>query len=127
MKLQPPITAEEIDSVHRMGPRKEGTTRPVLVKFATYRTSNRVFSNKKILKPKDNNAAKTPVYINKDLTRRRANLLWKSRTHVKNYNLKGCWSSDGTVLVLNNYGKVIVIKSEQDLEIQAALKQNGPP
>ena len=127
MKLQPPITADEIDRVHRTGPMKEGATRPVLVKFATYRTRHRVFSNKKTLKSKDNNAAKTPVYINEDLTRRRANLLWKARSHVKNNHLRGCWSSDGTVLVLNNYGKVIVIKTEQDLEIQAALKQNGPP
>ena len=53
--------------------------------------------------------------------------MWKSRTHVKNNNLKGCWSSNGTVRVLKNYGEVIVIKSERDLEIQAVLKQNGSP
>ena len=119
MKLKPPVTAEQIDRVHRTGPAKEGTTRAVLVKFATYRTRHHVYVNKKLLKPKSTPGTSppksAPVFINEDLTRLRANILWKARKLKADGKIKGCWSSDGTIIILNSREKVVAVHSEKDL------------
>ena len=41
-KLSPPLRLEEIDRVHRVGPRDK-PSRPVLVKFATYASCRRIY------------------------------------------------------------------------------------
>ena len=45
--LLPPLTVEEIDRVHRVGPKLPDKTRQILIKLATYRTRRRVYGKKR--------------------------------------------------------------------------------
>ena len=54
-----------LDRVHRVGRIKDGTSRPLLVKFATYRERHRVYRAKKTLKSNNSNR----IFVNEDLTR----------------------------------------------------------
>ena len=61
--VTPPLTPEEVDRVHRIGPRPSSNRpgpRPVILKLATYRTRARIYSKRANLR---NNP--TQVYINK--------------------------------------------------------------
>ena len=49
--VKPKIRLEDVDRLHRVGRPKPGKTRAILVKFATYRARQRVFSSKSMLKP----------------------------------------------------------------------------
>ncbi len=119
-KKEFPISA--IDRIHRVGRKREnGTPRPILVKFATYRDRAQVFQLRTRLR--NNEAKKGPTYINEDLTQKRASLLYQARKLKKALKISDCWSSDGQILVKNNSGKILVIKSVNDL-----LKfDNEPP
>ena len=86
MKLDQPITPDHIDRVHRVVPRKEGTARVVPMKFATYRTRNKIFRGRFSLNPRkqnDDNADLPHIYITEDLTKLRAAPLWKGRQFKK--------------------------------------------
>ena len=47
-----PIVERDIDRVHRLGPRRAANSRPILVKFATYRARQLVFKQKAYLNPR---------------------------------------------------------------------------
>ena len=49
LEVSPPITVEELDRVHRVG--KVGSKCNLLIKFATYRSRNRVFAARSNLAP----------------------------------------------------------------------------
>ena len=106
------VTFDDIDRVHRVG-RKQGTPRPILVRFATYRARQGVYANRLRLNPKQRlgvpgrpweeaaATAKTsstptpspaqPVYINEDLTKIRATLLWHARQAKIGKKIPDCW------------------------------------
>ena len=97
MKLDKPITPDHIHRVHRVGPRKEGTARAVLVKFATYKTRNKIFRGRFYLNPRkqnDDNADLPHMYINEHLTKLQAALLWKGRQLKKEKKIPDCLSAD---------------------------------
>ena len=97
IRLDQPITPDHIDRVHRVGPRKEGTARAVLVKFATYKTRNTIFRGRFSLNPRkqnDDNADLPHMYINENLTKLWAALLWKGRQLKKEKKIQDCWSAD---------------------------------
>ena len=50
MKLDPPVSTQFIDRVHRTGPAQGPKPRPILVKFATYQERKRVFKGRFTLK-----------------------------------------------------------------------------
>ena len=51
MAVTPPLAIEEIDRIHRVGKQDGGRPRPILIKFATYRSQRRVISERKFLNP----------------------------------------------------------------------------
>ena len=55
------------------------------------------------------------TFINEDITRKRSEYLFEARKLFKSKKLKGCWSSDGTVLVKDDGDKVHRIMSLNDL------------
>lgn len=64
LELDPPLTIQDIDRTHRIGPKLSGrSTRPIIVKFATYRQRHRMMTKRNLLRVK----AKQ-VFINEDLT-----------------------------------------------------------
>jgi hypothetical protein len=97
--------------------------RDLLVKFATYRVRNRVFRAKKTLNPTYsfdssnsgpwmerrsvglpeeeamNRTRRQAIFINEDLTKARATLLFEARKMKKARKLQDCWTHDGQILV----------------------------
>ena len=49
MCITPPIDISEIDRLHRVGKPEANRTRPVLIKFATYRSKRRVLEKRRVL------------------------------------------------------------------------------
>ena len=130
MSISPPITAEDFDRVHRVGPKNAEKSRAILVKFSTYPARNRVFRSKKLLKPdkkatpttggaSDTNQSKgrgtQKIFINEDLTKYRAQLLYQARTLKRQKKIEDCWSWDGSILIKNKAAKIIPVTNELDL------------
>ena len=131
MDINPKISIEDIDRVHRVGP-----------KFANYRARHRVFKARSVLRkdgrhpdrPWEQKKAATnkqtkegpaasakddsvqhQIFINEDLTKKRTSLLWKVRCIKRDGKINDCWSSDGLILVKNLQNKIIPIHSEEEL------------
>ena len=164
----PPMTADHIDRMHRVGPQKTSAPRSVMVKFATYGARHRVFSNRKQFRGPPSRPPEAPavspqppeaadgqpdqpgqaphvegagraeppllisqqqqqeldsatIFVNEDLTKTRATLLWKARQHKRDRQIKNCWSFDGRVQVQNIHGRIIVVANQNDLDIAAAV------
>ena len=124
LELDPPLSLSEVDRVHRVGKPKTKTQskspgatpstppapRPVLIKFATYRSRKRVMDLRSKLKRSNHG-----LFINEDLTRKRSELLYKARQLKRAHRIKGAWTADGKILILDTNSKVVVITSENDL------------
>lgn len=147
-KLSPPLRLEEIDRIHRVGPRDK-PSRPVLVKFATYASRRRIYKARVGLNPnprrprwderadasssvdtdltgtagkphEQSQGTRTQVlFLNEDLTQTRARLLYNCRVAKRKKLINDCWSSDGTILIKNIANKVIVIKTLKELNDNA--------
>ena len=90
MKVTPPVTPDQIDRVHRVGPSRSDQPPSILVKFSTYRYRNKVFRAKKALK-ESNQSSDDKVFINEDLTKFRSNLLYLARNmkEISLYKIAG--------------------------------------
>ena len=118
LSLDAPIEPAHIDRMHRVGKPKESSPRAILIKFTGYGPRSAVYKNRRNLKfartatPENGNPA---IYINEDLTRFRSNLLYQARRLKTSKKIKGCWSSDGTILIQNNAGKIFPISTVTEL------------
>ena len=141
--LVSPIDDHDIDRVHRLGPRRGAISRPILVKFATYRARQLlVYRNKAYLNPRrrrelragawgrgdtsskgNDRHSSTPteqderqrIWINEDLTKTRSELLWRARVTKKERKIVDCWSSDGKILIKRNGGEIVQIRRIADI------------
>ncbi|XP_052281055.1 adhesive plaque matrix protein-like [Dreissena polymorpha] len=119
----------EIDRSHRTGKPGGPQPRPILVKFVSYRARQKLYSLRRNLKTNKEHAR---VFINEDLTQRRAQLLFVARGLAKAKRIESAWSADGIVLIRvleNGESKLKRIASEFELEkeghsIQNEYKQN---
>lgn len=134
MKLDPPLEIQEVDRVHRVGP-ATSNTRQILVKFATYRSRQRMYKAKKNLRLPTNTtegasrwssspwASRTPsqpkIFINEDLTKKRSHLLWEARKLKKEGKISDCWSHDGSVLIKNKINKIVPIRNLAQLATES--------
>lgn len=110
-KLNVTMALEEIDRSHRVGaPTKRN--RDIIVKFATYRTRQRLYSQRKALRDMERMGN---VFVNEDLTRKRSEILFYARRFVKGKKLKSAYSSDGKIFVYDNGDNRHLIKTESDL------------
>ena len=135
-----PIVERDIDRVHRLGPRRAANLRPILVKFATYRALQLVFKQKAYLNPRrrtelqagawgsgdtsssDRQSSTTTeqgerqhVWINEDLTKSRAEMLWRARAAKKERKIVECWSSDGRIMIKKSGGEIVQIRRVSDI------------
>ncbi|MEW8545710.1 MAG: hypothetical protein AB2693_19485 [Candidatus Thiodiazotropha sp.] len=107
------ISPADIDRSHRIG--KPGARiRDVIVKFATYRARERLYTQRAGLKQSDLKG----IFLNEDLTKLRSKLLYDARRLVKSQPpcLQGAWSTDGRFLVKDLRGIVHRISSNDDFE-----------
>ena len=117
------ISIDEIDRSHRVGKPKKGKHREIIIKFSTYRARQKFFAKRKDLK----DAGYPGVFVNEDLTKQRMNLLYLARVKVRGRFLKGCWSSDGVILVKDNEDNLHRITSDDDLDEFSTAREPDPP
>ena len=129
MKLDPPIVIEDLEVIHRLGkPRlppddaeaseEPKTVSPIIVKFASRRVKSRVMENRKKLKDNpciDDDGREYPVYIQDDLTKRRANLAFLARQSKRNRHIMDTWIAFSKVMVKDNYGRISTNSTHYDL------------
>ena len=101
-----------INRIHRVGaPRKEGKgPRPILCQFTTYPDKALVMKHRKSL-----NDSMNHVFINEDLTRKRARVLYGARKLKKDKFIKDAWSYDGRLAIKDNKLKIHTIRKLSDL------------
>ena len=100
---------------HRLGRRLPGAdahARPVIVKFATTHVRDVVIRARRRLRESGRGPT---LYVNEDLTRRRATLAKKTRELKKEKKITDCWTFNGKVLVKTIDGTVKEIRADIDL------------
>ena len=98
--------------------RTKQTPRPILVKFSNRRTKSKIMENRKNLKDKafvDANGHKFRIYIQDDLTRRRANLAYLARQLKNSQQISDTWIAYGKVQIKDNHGHIKTINSQEDI------------
>ena len=110
LAINPPLNPKDIDCVHRVGPKEKGN-RQLLVKFTSYRARKKVYDERKKLQ-----STTSGRWINEDLTRKRAALLFRARNMKQDGRIAGCWSSDGRILIKNVRGTIIPVHNVAGLE-----------
>ena len=107
------IQPESVVSTIRMGRRREGRPRYLVVKFSTKMTRDKFYSLRKNT-PKDEDNRK--VFINEDLTEARAKHFYDVRRMVKRSKLFGVWTQNGNIMVKVTENDIpLAIHNHQDL------------
>ena len=105
LKLQD-FDINDIGRCHRVGVKRPGSRRPIIVQFSTYRRREVVIRNRKLLKG-------TNVVIREDLTSRRLSLM---KAAVNKYGYKNVWTVlDGRIMV-SDAGKVKCVCNVDELK-----------
>ena len=112
-KLKVELTLDDIERTHRLGGRRKqeeglepAASRPIIIKFCSYRKRQEVFARKKLLKG-------SGLVLMENLTQTRFNLFRKVKEVV---GLKNCWTSDGRIYAVRQQDqKVVVITKIEDL------------
>lgn len=91
--------------------------RSVIVKFASRRVKARVMAVRRKLKTelKDKNAYPTPVYLQDDLTAKRAKLAYLGRKLAQQGKIQESWVFDSKVLIKDSNSRVRPIRCIKDL------------
>ena len=90
------VALGEIDRSHRTGKPEGRKTRPIIVKFTSYRARQKLYSLRRNLKSNDEYDR---VFINEDLTQRRSQLLFIARGLAKSKIIENACSADGNILI----------------------------
>ena len=99
-----------INRIHRVGPKAEGTVRPVLVQFTDFPDKDAVMKKRRDLSTKMPN-----IFINEDLTRKRSKIMYEARRKKREGNIKGVWSADGRICIQDNEKIVHYITTLREL------------
>lgn len=125
------LDCKDIDRSHRVGRsnNQARNIRPILVKFTTYRARESVITKRSHLK---RNIETKTIYINEDLTAKKAGLAKRVRQLCKERpdSAAKTWTYDGRIYLLetNKHGaKKVVINNERDLEKYLSLNLNVLP
>uniref|UniRef100_A0ABM0MYG9 Uncharacterized protein LOC102805302 n=1 Tax=Saccoglossus kowalevskii TaxID=10224 RepID=A0ABM0MYG9_SACKO len=112
-KIEPEITANEIDITHRIGTRKSGTMatrseerqqprpRHIIVRFTTRRRRNSIYDKRrKLISTRDlGYEQNNNIYINENLTPAGRSLLGKTNAAKKRTGYKFMWTYNGRIYV----------------------------
>ncbi len=107
------IQPESVVSTTRMGRKREGRARDLVVNFSTKTARDKFYALRKKT-PKDEDNKK--VFINEDLTEARAKLFYDARQLIKRNKLFGAWSQNGNIMVkVMEHDNPLAIRNHQDL------------
>ena len=113
LQLDPPLASADIDRLHRIGPRNPDQSqrpRQVILKLTSYRTRERIYKSRAKLRH-----SACQVYVNEDLTKPRASLLWAARQEKKKGKIQDVWSYDGKVSIKLLNGRITAINDREHL------------
>ena len=110
----------DLERSHRLGRRadKDGRprTRAIIVRFQSERLRDDVFRARTKLKTYNGERQdRAPIFINDDLTPRRAKLAFDARALKRSKKIADCWTAYGKVMVKDRHNKVTEVKSPSDL------------
>ena len=112
-----PVSAESSScNATQNGQSQPQVPRPILVKFVSRRVKGDIMSSRKNLKGKKFRDEMFPVFVQDDLTQRRAKLAFQARVIQRNGQIKETWISYGKVMVKDNHNCISIINSTQDLD-----------
>ena len=94
------ITSNDITKMHRIDKKVENKSRPIIVKFLSYKPRKLVYDNKKKLK-------NTQKLITKSLTKRRYSLL---STCQATFGKKNVWTLDGRIFSKDGDSIIVTIQ-----------------
>ena len=101
MGLSPPLAVSDIERSHRLGPPKDrdgrDRTRPVIVRFRSERLRDTVYRARTKLKAHNLQQPDARIFVNEDLTARRASLAFLARQAKKAKRITDSWTADGRV------------------------------
>ena len=143
LQMNVDLTENDIEKIHRVGQIKTGRPRNVIVKMKSYEMKTKLLKAKKNLRrssedmknerianemdpeiqndDEDDNEDETEdystVYMNEDLTKFRAHLLWMARQLKTKYCISDCWSYNGKIMIKDKSNHIKQIKKESDLEL----------
>ena len=113
------VERDDIERSHRLGRKTDANgrprTRPVIVRFTTERLRDDVFHARMKLKNHNTKHRDSPIYINDDLTARRAKLAFDTRILKREKRIEDCWTTFGKVMVKTTTKLIKEIKSQADL------------
>ena len=119
MGITPPIELHQISRSHRLGKRVDGQgrprERPIIVRFIGERVRDEVYRARTKLKDHNDQHRDSNIFINDDLTIRRAKLAYETRLMKREKTISDCWTAYGKVMVKTLAGLVKEVKSQQDL------------
>ncbi|KAI0208573.1 hypothetical protein LSAT2_006721, partial [Lamellibrachia satsuma] len=115
LTLNLPLTEEEVDQVHCVGPILPNNTRPILVKVAMYGARRSAFVARKHFKlgePATRTSmipSSQPVYVNE-------NLFYECQKAKKIGKVNDVWTVDGNILIWDSSNWSIPIKCQSKLD-----------
>ena len=98
------LTPNDIDACHRVGKKEPGRVRPIIVKFVRRDDRTALLSTRRIQRE-----ARSRIFINEDLTPRRAMAAKLSRALVQSNKLRKAYVMSGAVMIETNDGQKIKI------------------
>lgn len=119
MGFDPPLIPTDLERCHRLGRVVPGQKRPraVIVRFVSERMRDSVYRARGSLKGyNDGKEQHTRIFINEDLTARRATIAFKTRELKKQRKIQDCWTYSGRILVKDNDNNIHEISSDIDLK-----------
>ena len=115
------LGASDLERSHRIGQKTDNRDRPrrrtIIVRFRSEAVRDDVYRSRTKLKNHNQHHRDEQVYINEDLTSKRAALAYKARSLKKENKINDCWTYTGRVLVKTNAGMIKEIQSAKDLDI----------
>ena len=110
----------EISRSHRVGKKRDGYIRPILVKFLGYRIREKMYKARKDLKK---HKTLQKVYINEDLTKATSELAYKAREMKRAEKFHDTFTSDGKVFVKKfPASSITLVKNKNKLNHLASLR-----
>ncbi len=107
------MNREDIEECHRMGKRRHGKCRDIVVQFKTKSMRDQVYQLRTKIPHEDN-----PVFFNEDLIPNRGKLFYHARRLRKAGKVFRTWSQDGNIMI-----KVKEEDSPKQVQSYAELKQ----
>ena len=121
------ISIDKIERSHRVGKPRGNRPRDIIVKFTSYRDRALVYAKKSNLKKYNkNDMNEHKIFINESLTKKRMDLLIKTKNLLKNKYIDSVWTYDGRIVAKTLTGKKWTITRVTDFEKLSQIVTRGP-